>query len=140
MQREWKRESLKFVLVLIAKRVGFLILQEHGGLERGGQCTSSFPKKTIKGAIFITETERDDQIPATLFVLMKLHEGRAGRGLETQRRKKASKRVDGQGCSLPPTSGWMFPPLRLKMTRHRPVIMHKHRGTKYSHLPDKRRR
>lgn len=51
MQREWKWESLKFVLVLIAKRVGFLILQEHTGLERRTMRVV-FPKENNKRCNF----------------------------------------------------------------------------------------
>lgn len=122
MQRERKWESLKFALVLIAKCVGFLILEEHRGLERGAQCAASFKKKTKKGAIFLPGTEAVDQIHATVFVLMKLHEGRAGHGLERrgvggeQWRTNWIKTKQTRGWPELPfgsTSGPMVPPLRL---------------------------
>lgn len=58
------------------------------GAPRAGERTTmccSFSKENKKGAIFITGTDPVDQIHATVLVLMKLHEGRAGHGLERRR-------------------------------------------------------
>lgn len=95
MQRQWKLESFKFVLVLIAKRVVLLILRERRGQRGEDNTLLLFQKQQWKVAFFYYHrTERVDQIPAAVFVLMKVHGGRAGRGLETQRRKTASEHAE----------------------------------------------
>lgn len=96
-------------------------------LEAWERTTQRDNKRSI--FFFITETERVAQIPAKVLVLMK---GRAGRGLESV--EGNSQQTLQAAVYLPQVAD--VSSSQIKNDWCRPIILHKHRRTKYSHLPD----